>query len=239
MDVILIFLRSKKWLVLGVLLLLTVSAMAYKTTKSSTLTMSQLINVIQKSNLDDQLTITATPEVLNAVNDIIGSAHARAFMRDSLKRMQQYKSDIQSILKDSTIPPDFIAIPLMESHYINGKKRNFAGPAGIWQITPSTAKMLGLVVNNKRDDRLNVALSTKAIARYFTILYNKFHDWDLVLIAYNIGDGATEGLIKAVGSKDKWTLVRSKQAPNQLTPFLSVFEADVIIMHNTDLLQSK
>lgn len=204
------------------------------------LTLAQLTTLIEQSHLNSALTITATPEVLKALDKILDTHSARTFMQESLQRMDNYQDKIEKILADNDIPSDFIALPLVESHYlIPESTKNSAGPAGIWQLTSTTAQNFGLTVNNQRDDRLDVILSTQAAAKYLKMLYGKYHNWNLVLLAYNVGDGGLDNITQKVNSTDVWTIARSPSAPAQLLPFLAVFQANVIVMHNPDLLNAK
>lgn len=212
---------------------------SYQHHTNKPLTMTQLMSLIQEMGSDDVFHITATPEVLKSINKILATEPSCQFMQESLDRMQSYESTIEPILTENDIPADFIALPLMESHYkVKADEKNSSGPAGIWQITPGTAKMLGLTVNHTRDDRLDVALSTAAVAKYFNRLYAEYHDWNLVLLAYNIGDGKLNEAIKVIGSEELWPLVRSSSTPQQLTAFVAVFHADVVIMHHPYLLKN-
>lgn len=222
----------------GLILAISLSAFYKLQAAAPVLSMHQLTEIIQKSDISSELNIKANPEILASINQILNTESARQDMRSSLDRMKTYEPTIKPLLIKNGVPADFIAIPLMESHYRNeNNQKNSATPTGIWQITPSTAKMLGLVVNNQRDDRLDVALSSEAMGRYFKMLYVKFQDWNLVLVAFNLGDGKAAELVKSVGTKDVWTITNSAKAPKQLDAFLSVLMAEIIIiMHNPKLL---
>jgi membrane-bound lytic murein transglycosylase D len=60
---------------------------------------------------------------------------------------------------------------------------------------PATARSLGLSLF-PTDQRLNPEKNATAAARYLKILYDRFHDWPLVLAAYNAGEGRVNGLIR-------------------------------------------
>lgn len=93
---------------------------------------------------------------------------------------------VMKILVEHNLPKELAFIPIIESHYINGLKSP-KGAAGIWQLMPSTARSLGLVVNNKVDERLDPVKSTLAAVKYLKNLYKTFGDWKLVLASYNAG----------------------------------------------------
>jgi membrane-bound lytic murein transglycosylase D len=77
---------------------------------------------------------------------------------------------------------------------------------GLWQLMPETARMLGLVVSRKCDERKLPGKSTDAAATYLKQLYNRFGDWPLAIAAYNAGGGSVSKAIKKSGSKNFWEL---------------------------------
>ncbi|MES2217530.1 MAG: hypothetical protein V4501_03865 [Pseudomonadota bacterium] len=68
------------------------------------------------------------------------------------------------------------------------------------------------------------------------LLYNRFQNWKLAIIAYKYGEAATNNLIDATGSHDAWEIARAPQTPKDLKKFLALFDASVIIMHNPSLV---
>lgn len=94
---------------------------------------------------------------------------------------------VEPILAAYGIPNDFKYLPLVESGLRGGVSPK--GAAGYWQFMPSTARMYGLKVNSKVDERYNLKKSTIAAAKYIKELYGIFDSWTLVAAAYNVGDG--------------------------------------------------
>ncbi|MET4545131.1 membrane-bound lytic murein transglycosylase D [Pedobacter africanus] len=93
---------------------------------------------------------------------------------------------IEPILAAYGIPEDFKYVPLVESGLDGGTSPK--GAAGFWQFMPGTARMYGLKVNSKVDERKNLRKSTVAAAKYIKELYSIFDSWTLVAAAYNVGD---------------------------------------------------
>lgn len=232
--------QKSLWIFAYALCFLTTVSTAYAFSNndlSSNITIQEVKTLLNKSDSQNALKVTAAPEVVTEINNIRSSKHARDYMIASLNRMKSYQSLIQQQFKQHGIPNDFLALPLAESGYQSlAANKNRLQAAGIWQFIPSAAEKFNLVVNNKRDDRLNPELSTQAATAFLNSLYAEFHSWRLAAVAYDIGGNATNALIKSTGSRDAWTLARSPAAPKELKTYLATLDATVIIMHNPNLL---
>ncbi len=104
-----------------------------------------------------------------------------------VKRTNLYINDIVEELKKRNMPIELAALPLVESSYTI-RAVSQAGAAGLWQIMPRTGRSLGLTVNNKVDERLNVKKSTAVALEYLQKLHDRFQDWPLAIAAYNCGE---------------------------------------------------
>src|SRR5258705_8263437 len=71
---------------------------------------------------------------------------------------------------------------------------------------PGTAKIFGLKITAKYDERQHVWKSSVAAARYLNELYAYFGDWLLVIAAYNSGPAPVLNAIKKSGSRNFWKL---------------------------------
>jgi membrane-bound lytic murein transglycosylase D len=80
------------------------------------------------------------------------------------------------------------------------------GAVGPWQLMPATARILGLKVNSRYDERKNYYKSTRAAARYLKDLHKEFGDWFLVFAAYNSGEAAVHTAIRQSGTRNFWKL---------------------------------
>ncbi len=94
---------------------------------------------------------------------------------------------IEPILKAYGIPDDFKYMPLVESGLNSGTSPK--GAKGVWQLMPGTARILGLRVGRKGDERLDLQKSTIAACKHIRDLYAEFNSWTLAAAAYNDGDG--------------------------------------------------
>ncbi len=71
---------------------------------------------------------------------------------------------------------------------------------------PATARVLGLKVSRRNDERKNYIKSTNAAAKYLRDLYNELGDWLLVIAAYNGGTAHVYNAMRRSGSHDFWDL---------------------------------
>lgn len=82
-----------------------------------------------------------------------------------------------------------------------------AGAKGIWQFMLGTGKLYGLKCNSMIDERFDPYLATDAACRHMKDLYKIYHDWNLVMAAYNCGAGNVNKAIRRSGSNlDYWSI---------------------------------
>jgi membrane-bound lytic murein transglycosylase D len=175
--------------------------------------------------------------VLKQLNRYIGTPEGREFMRDSLARMENYKQVVGDHLAKYGVPVEIMAVPIVESGYQNLPQRAGASvkSAGLWQFIPETARNYGLQVDGRVDERLNVALLTDAAMRYLQSNNLRFKDWQLSLLAYNMGENAVQKGMNALGTRDAWTLIRAGYEGD--SDYLAKFMAAVLIMRNPHSVQ--
>lgn len=82
-----------------------------------------------------------------------------------LKRFNYYRPMIDKVLRENNLPEDIRYLPFVESSY-NTAAYSKAGAAGMWQIMPRTARVLGLKLNYTLDERFDPVAATHAAAKY-------------------------------------------------------------------------
>jgi membrane-bound lytic murein transglycosylase D len=107
--------------------------------------------------------------------------------------------------------------------------------AGIWQFIPQTARNYGLRVDAQKDERLDMALLTDAAMRYLQANNLRFKDWQLALMAYNMGENAVQKAMVDLDTRDAWTLIRNGREGDK--DYLAKFMAAVLIMRNPDSVE--
>lgn len=152
-----------------------------------------------------------------------------AFLRKSLIRRQSHYDAIRKIFSDYKLPGEIINLGIIESGF-NTRARSRVGAKGIWQLMRSTARLYGLQVSNKVDERENPIRSSVAAAQHLRDLYGRYQDWNLVLAAYNAGPGSVNRAIARAGTRDYWKLVEGRFLPRETCEFVPRFMAVSLIL---------
>lgn len=130
---------------------------------------------------------------------------------NALKRFGRYEALVVRQLKASGLPEDIKYLPFVESAY-NPDAYSRVGAAGLWQIMPRTARVLGLHLTATVDERLDPLVATKGAMRYLQGAYKrlsrearaqdpKVTDGDIypfVITSYNYG---VTGMSRAIKQK--------------------------------------
>ena len=124
----------------------------------------------------------------------------RDFTRMALRRKGTYFPIFERYLKKYNLPEELKYLSIIESG-LNPKAVSRAKAVGLWQFMPGTGRYFHLYSDWYSDDRMDPEKATDAACRYLSQLYSMFHDWELVLAAYNSGPGTVMRAIKRSGYK--------------------------------------
>ena len=139
-----------------------------------------------------------------------------------------YMPIIEEALDLYNLPLELKYLPIIESA-LNPMATSRQGAVGLWQFMLPTAKIYGLKQTSWIDERRDPLKSTRAAARYLKDLYDIYHDWNLVLAAYNCGPGTINKAIhRAGGEKDFWKLYNF--LPKETRGYVPAFVAANYIM---------
>lgn len=158
----------------------------------------------------------------------------RKRFEDGWIRSGRYRMMIERIFREESIPLDLLYLAQVESRF-KPLAVSKAQAKGIWQFGKSTAIRYGLKITRDVDERCDPEKSTRAAARYLKDLYAMFNDWNLVLAAYNCGEGKVQRLINSSGLQDFWQLVDlRRKLPAETKNHVSLIQACIIIGRNPE-----
>jgi membrane-bound lytic murein transglycosylase D len=102
-----------------------------------------------------------------------------------MKLANRYFPEIEKIMIEEGVPTDFKYMPMIESDFRDAFSN--AGAGGFWQFVPATARQYGLEVNDKVDERYNVAKSTRAACTYLKAAKERLGSWTAAAASYDFG----------------------------------------------------
>ena len=170
--------------------------------------------------------------------------NAELYMQDYLNRHKKsmmsmkswatpYFNLIDNIFTQYGLPKELKYLAVIESSLQTGAT-SWVGAAGPWQFMPGTARVYGLKVSRTADERRDYFKSTHAAAHFLLKLYSDFHDWLLVIAAYNGGEERVKAAIKKSGSKDFWRL--QYYLPEESRNHVKKFIATQNVMENNAIV---
>lgn len=127
----------------------------------------------------------------------------RGLISRMLVKGDYYFPLFEEMLDKYNLPLELKYLAVIESS-LNPVAVSHAGAVGLWQFMPGTGRLYDLTYNKTIDERKNIYEATEAACRHFVDLYNLFHDWNLVLAAYNAGAGNVNKAIKKSGGKQTY-----------------------------------
>lgn len=136
---------------------------------------------------------------------------------------------IDNVLKQHDIPRELKYLAVIESA-LNHNAVSRVGAVGPWQFMASTAKLMGLKVSGKKDERKDMYKSTNAAAKYLSVLYDQLNDWLLVVAAYNSGPVPVQRAIQRTGSTNFWDI--KPHLPKETQGHVLAFIATATIFEN-------
>lgn len=126
-----------------------------------------------------------------------------------LKRAGRYFPTFESILKDENVPDDLKYLSVAESALY--MSRSAKGAVGLWQFMESTAKAMGLQVDENVDERRNPEKSTYAACKYLKQGFNKHKSWVMAAAGYNMGHTGVDENKEFQGVKDYFELFLNEE----------------------------
>ncbi|NML66513.1 LysM peptidoglycan-binding domain-containing protein [Hymenobacter sp. RP-2-7] len=151
----------------------------------------------------------------------------RGYTQRVLEREQFYFPTFEKYLAQYNLPLDLKYLSVVESALIPTAK-SAVGAVGLWQFMPPTAGDLRLKRDEWVDERMHPEKATEAACKHLRYLYGLFHDWELVLAAYNWGAGNVHRVMRRTGKKTFWELY--SHLPAETRNYVPTFTAVLYAM---------
>jgi len=129
----------------------------------------------------------------------------RGYTQRVLERRDFYFPIFEKYLAKYNLPDELKYLSVVESALIPTAKSQ-VGAVGLWQFMPPTASDMRLKRDEWVDERMHPEKATEAACKYLRGLYGMFHDWELVLAAYNWGAGNVQRTIRKTGKRNFWEM---------------------------------
>ena len=155
------------------------------------------------NNLNSIIDVRYTPEVGRRIKEYTVSY--RVAGERILGRVNLYFPLFDHEISKRALPEELKYVAVVESN-LNPFAKSKSGASGLWQFIRSTAKIKGLEVNDRVDERRSPTKSTQAALDYLDELYDIFDDWTLAIAAYNCGPGGIKKAMRRSGGTDYWSI---------------------------------
>ena len=159
---------------------------------------------------------------------LFGKERKNGFSR-VLGLSEMYFPLFEEYLERYRLPLELKYLPVVESS-LNPLARSNTDAIGLWQFKINASKLFRLEVNSLIDERMDPRKSTDAACQYLGYLYSIFHDWQLVLAAFNGGPGVVRNAIQRSGGKTNFWEIR-EYMPQQTQDYVPAFMAAAYMMN--------
>jgi soluble lytic murein transglycosylase-like protein len=158
------------------------------------------------------------------------------------RRKEKYWPQITAEFRALELPEVMAYVAWTESQF-DPMAKSSAGARGMWQMTASTARGLGLRVDGQIDERTDVPKQTRAAARYIAGLLAEFGEesFMLAMASYNKGENGVRRVLRKVAltpggfkraKRDFWHLYRLKLLPEETREYVpKIIAAAIVCSH--------
>jgi membrane-bound lytic murein transglycosylase D len=137
----------------------------------------------------------------------------------------------EQVLDKNDLPLEFKYLSIVESA-LNPMAKSRVGATGLWQFMFQTGKLYNLKVNSFIDERRDPLKATEAACQYFKNMYDIYHDWLLVIAAYNCGaNNVNKAIARSGGKMTFWEI--SRYLPKETRGYVPAFIAVAYVMNYT------
>ncbi len=126
--------------------------------------------------------------------DVDNIRRSETYFRKRVEKIDLHFPVIERIFKEEKLPDDFKYLVIQESALVSDAVSS-SNAVGFWQFKKETGLEMNLRIDNMVDERLNLASSSRAAAKYMKKNNFYFDNWLYALLAYNTGRGGAEKYI--------------------------------------------
>lgn len=137
------------------------------------------------------MTLTVHADARSEIQkDVDALTASPKYFNIKVERAKTYFPIIEKIFKEENVPDELKYLVIQESALISDAVST-SNAVGYWQFKAETAKQMGLKIDNRVDERMNIVAASRGAARYFKQSNAYFNNWLLVVQSYQMGIGGT------------------------------------------------
>ncbi|MBN1882044.1 MAG: lytic transglycosylase domain-containing protein [Deltaproteobacteria bacterium] len=174
--------------------------------------------------------LVVNDEVLDELEALSRSPYS---IKKWLSRSQRYAPMMRGIFREYGVPEELVYVAIIESGF-DADAVSVKDAGGPWQFIPSTARKMGMRIDEWVDERKDYEKSTMYAAKYLRYFYNTFDDWHLALAGYNCGGAPIRSALKACGDVGLWEMGRQGRLSFQAGGYVPRIIAMIIIMEHPE-----
>lgn len=177
------------------------------------------------------LPVDYNPAVQRQVVTLTSDPKVRKRVEAALRASGRYSHLVVQILRENALPEDLVSVVFASSGF-QPEAVSARGDAGLWQLSATEAVLYGLTVKQNYDERRDVELATRAVAKRLAELHEKYSTWELALAAFHLGDAALSR-VPDVGEKSFWDLLASPaDLPRSTGEYVPLVLATALVLKN-------
>ena len=157
---------------------------------------------------------------------------------ETMTRAEVYLPRLRRIFAKAGLPEGLALLPVIESDF-HRTARGRMDDLGLWQFREATARDLGLVINERHDERLHPYRATRAAVHHLRDLHKHYQNWPLAIAAYNAGQRRVDRALAKRPGATFWDLADKGRLPATTREYVPRFLAVVRVVEGVELCGSR
>lgn len=159
-------------------------------------------NKLKFANMQLHITSQAKEEIQKKITSLTRSSK---HYQELFERANLYMPIIEKVLQEEKVPEDFKYLVIQESTLLSDHISE-SNAVGFWQFKKEAAAEVGVRIDRYIDERMHIAASTRAFAKFIKKNQAQFNNWLHALLAFYLGRGGAKNYIQ----EKKWHLQDKK-----------------------------